>query len=110
MGIFGVMGNLVAERTREIGVRIALGARPQDMLAMILRRAALLTGVGVTLGIALAAGMARLSANLIFGVHPYDPVVFVSITAAIVATTLLVSWGPARRAASIDPMRALRTE
>ena len=110
MGIFGVMGNLVAERTREIGVRIALGARPQDMLAMILRRAALLTGIGVTLGIALAAGMARLSANLIFGVQPYDPVVFVSITAAIVAITLLVSWGPARRAASVDPMRALRAE
>ena len=110
MGIFGVMGNLVAERTREIGVRIALGARPQDMLAMILRRAALLTGVGVTLGIALAAGMARLSANLIFGVQPYDPVVFISITAAIVAIALLVSWGPARRAALVDPMRTLRTE
>ena len=110
MGIFGVMGNLVAERTREIGVRIALGARPQDMLAMILRRAALLTGIGVTLGIVLAAGMARLSANLIFGVQPYDPVVFISITAAIVVITLLVSWGPARRAALVDPMRTLRTE
>ena len=110
MGIFGVMGNLVAERTREIGVRIALGARPQDMLAMILRRAALLTGVGVTLGIALAAGMARLSADLIFGVQPYDPVVFISITSAIVVITLLVSWGPARRAALVDPMRTLRTE
>lgn len=110
MGIFGVMGNLVAERTREIGVRIALGARPQDMLAMILRRAALLTGIGVTLGIALAAGMARLSADLIFGVQPYDPVVFISITSAIVVITLLVSWGPARRAALVDPMRTLRTE
>jgi putative ABC transport system permease protein len=110
MGIFGVMGNLVAERTREIGVRIALGARPQDMLAMILRRAALLTGVGVTLGIVLAAAMARLIANLIFGVQPYDPVVFVSITAAIIAIALLVSWVPARRAALVDPMRTLRTE
>ena len=110
MGIFGVMGNLVAERTREIGVRIALGARPKDMLAMILRRAALLTGVGVTLGIVSAAGMARLSADLIYGVQPYDPVVFISITSAIVVITLLVSWGPARRAALVDPMRTLRAE
>jgi putative ABC transport system permease protein len=110
IGIFGVMANMVAERTREIGVRIALGARPQDMLTMILRRAALLTGVGVAAGAVLAGGLARLSANLIFGVRPDDPVVFVSITAAIIAITLLVSWGPARRAASIDPMRALRSE
>jgi len=69
-----------------------------------------LTGLGVMLGIALAAGMARLSANLIFGVQPYDSVVFISITAAIVAITLLVSWGPVRRAALVDPMRTLRTE
>jgi ABC-type antimicrobial peptide transport system permease subunit len=70
----------------------------------------LLTGVGVTLGIVLAAAMARLIANLIFGVQPYDPVVFVSITAAIIAIALLVSWVPARRAALVDPMRTLRTE
>jgi len=110
MGIFGVMANMVAERTREIGVRIALGASPRDMLRMILRRAALLTGVGVTAGIVLAGALARLSANLIFGVRPDDPVVFISISTAIIVITLLVSWGPARRAASIDPMRALRSE
>jgi putative ABC transport system permease protein len=110
MGIFGVMANMVAERTREIGVRMALGASPQEMLTMILRRAALLTAIGVTAGIVLAAGLARLSANLIFGVRPNDPAVFVSISAAVVAIALLVSWGPARRAASIDPMRALRSE
>jgi putative ABC transport system permease protein len=110
MGIFGVMANIVAERTRDIGVRIALGASPRDMLRMILRRAAWLTGIGVTTGILLAAAMARLSANLIFGVRPDDPVVFVSISTAIIAISLLVSWGPARRAASIDPMRALRNE
>jgi putative ABC transport system permease protein len=110
MGIFGVMANMVAERTREIGVRLAMGASPRDMRSMILRRAALLTGVGVTVGIVLAGGVARLSANLIFGVNPDDPVVFVSITAAIIAITLLVSWGPSRRAASVDPMHALRSE
>ena len=110
IGIFGVMANMVAERTQEIGVRIALGARPEVVLAMILRRAALLTGVGVSLGTVMAFALARLSANLLFGVRPDDPAVFVSIIAAITVIALLVSWGPARRAASIDPMRALRTE
>jgi putative ABC transport system permease protein len=110
IGIFGVMANMVAERTQEIGVRIALGARPEVVLAMILRRAALLTSVGVGVGTVLALGLARLSANLLFGVSPHDPAVFVSIIAAITVIALLVSWGPARRAASVDPMRALRTE
>jgi putative ABC transport system permease protein len=110
IGIFGVMANTVAERTQEIGVRIALGARPDVVLAMILRRAALLTGIGVVVGTVLAFALARVSANLLFGVSPNDPVVFVSIIAAITVIALLVSWGPARRAASIDPMRALRTE
>ena len=110
IGIFGVLANMVAERTQEIGVRIALGAGPDVVLAMILRRAALLTGIGVVVGTVLAVGLARLSANLLFGVRPDDPGVFVSIIAAIIVIAFLVSWGPARRAASIDPMRALRTE
>jgi putative ABC transport system permease protein len=110
IGIFGVLANMVAERTQEIGVRIALGAGPQVVLAMILRRAALLTGIGVVVGTVLAAGLARLTANLLFGVRPDDPAVFLSIIAAITLIAFLVSWGPARRAASIDPMRALRTE
>src|SRR5580658_3046680 len=110
IGIFGVLANMVAERTQEIGVRIALGAAPEVVLALILRRAALLTGIGVVVGTVLAAGLARVSANLLFGVRPDDPAVFVSIIAAISLIAFLVSWGPARRAASIDPMRALRTE
>ena len=73
IGIFGVLANMVAERTQEIGVRIALGAGPQVVLAMILRRAALLTGIGVVVGTVLAAGLARLTANLLFGVRPDDP-------------------------------------
>ena len=110
IGIFGVMANVVAERTREIGLRMALGASPAAMLKMVLRRAALLAGIGVAAGVVLAAGMARLSANLLFGVSAQDPAIFISITVAVIAISLLVSWGPARRAASIDPMRALRTE
>jgi predicted permease len=110
IGIFGVMANIVAERGREIGLRMALGASPRAMLRMILGRAALLTGIGVTCGILMAAGMARLCASLLFGVSPYDPAIFLSITAAVTAIALLVSCGPARRAASIDPMSALRSE
>jgi len=89
---------------------MALGASPAAMLKMVLRRAALLAGIGVAAGVVLAAGMARLSANLLFGVSAQDPAIFISITVAVIAISLLVSWGPARRAASIDPMRALRTE
>jgi predicted lysophospholipase L1 biosynthesis ABC-type transport system permease subunit len=110
IGIFGVMSNSVAERTREIGLRMAIGASRQQVTLMILRRAAILTAIGVATGITLAAVLARLSANLLFGVSATDPVIFISITVAVTAVALLVSWGPARRAASIDPMRALRAE
>lgn len=110
IGIFGVMANIVAERSREIALRMVMGANPGDMLRMILRRAAILTGAGVVSGIVLAAALARLSASLLFGVSPGDPLIFLSITFAVTAIALLVSWGPARRAASIDPMRAIRTE
>lgn len=110
IGIFGVMANSVAERTREIGLRMAVGATQREVLSMILRRAAVLTTTGVIAGIILSIVMAHLSASLLFGVNPEDPVIFLTITAAVTAIALLVSWGPARRAAAIDPMRALRSE
>jgi ABC-type antimicrobial peptide transport system permease subunit len=110
IGIFGVMANLVGERTREIGVRLALGAQRKDVLRMILRRAGWLTGAGVCIGLVLAFGLARGVANLLYEVSPNDPVVFGSITAAITAIALMASWLPARRAARIDPMAALRDE
>jgi len=110
IGIFGVMANLVGERTREIGVRLALGARREDVLGMILRRASWLTGTGVCLGLGMAYALARLVANLLRGVRPDDPVVFAGITATIVMIALIASWLPARRASRIDPMVALRDE
>jgi putative ABC transport system permease protein len=110
IGIFGVMASVVGERTREIGVRLAMGARREDVLRMILRRAAILTGSGLVLGLALAVALANGVANLFFGVSPNDPVVFGSITAAIAFVALVASWLPARRAAGIDPIRALRDE
>ena len=108
IGIFGVMANLVGERTREIGVRLALGAQRTDVLRMILRRAGWLTGAGVCIGLMLAFGLAHGVASLLYEVSPNDPVVFASITAIITAVALLASWMPARRAAHIDPMAALR--
>jgi len=110
IGIFGVMANLVGERTREIGVRLALGARREDVLRMILRRAWWLTGTGVCLGLAMAYALARLVANLLRGVRPDDPLVFAGITATVVAIAIFASWLPARRASRIDPMMALRDE
>jgi hypothetical protein len=110
VGIFGVMANQVGERTREIGVRLAMGARREDVLSMILRRASRLTLIGIGAGLVLAFALAHGVANLLRGVRPDDPVVFLSITAAIASIALVASWIPARRAARIDPMVALRDE
>lgn len=110
IGIFGVMASQVGERTREIGVRLAMGARREDVLGMILRRASWLTGSGVVIGLAMAFALAHGVASLLRGVSPNDPVVFSSITASIVGIALLSSWMPARRASRIDPMAALRDE
>ena len=110
IGIFGVMANLVGERTREIGVRLAMGAQREDVLRMILRRAAWLTGIGVASGLVLAFALAHGVANLLYQVSPNDPLIFSTITATITAVALLASWLPARRAARIDPMVALRDE
>ena len=110
IGIFGVMANQVGERTREIGVRLAMGARREDIMGMILRRAVWLTAAGVGTGLLLAFALAHGVANLLYDVRPNDPVVFGGITAAIAAIALGSSWLPARRAAHIDPMVALRDE
>jgi putative ABC transport system permease protein len=110
IGIFGVMANLVGERTREIGVRLALGARREDVLGMILRRASRLTAIGLGSGLVLAFLLARLVANLLRGVRPDDPVVFIGITVTIAAIAIGSSWVPARRASRVDPMQALRSE
>jgi putative ABC transport system permease protein len=110
IGIFGVMANLVGERTREIGLRLAMGARREDVLGMILSRASWLTGTGLFVGLLMAFGLARLVANLLRGVRPDDPVVFVGIACVIALIAMAASWIPARRASRIDPMAALRNE
>jgi len=110
IGIFGVMAHLVGERTREIGVRLALGASREDVLRMILRRAAMVAGTGLAVGLLLAVALANGVANLIYGVSPNDPAVFASIALAVAVMSLLSSLVPAWRAATIDPVRALHDE
>ena len=110
IGIFGIMAGLVGERTREIGVRLAVGASREDVLAMVLRRAAVLTLTGLAIGLALAFELSHLTAGLLFGVKPHDPVVFSAITLMIALIAMASSWVPARRAARIEPMVALHDE
>ena len=104
IGIYGVMANLVAERRRE------MGARREDVLRMILRRAGVLTGIGTAVGVVMAVLLARGIASLLYGVKPNDPTVFGGIIVSVAAIALLSSWIPARRAAGLDPMEALRDE
>lgn len=110
IGVFGVMANLVAERRREIGVRLAMGAQRTDVLRMILRRAAILTGTGLVAGVVFAAVLARLLASLLYGVQPGDPRVFGGVIVTISVVAMASSWAPARQAARMDPMEALREE
>src|SRR5688500_9696806 len=109
-GVYGVMAYSVARRRREIGVRIALGARPGDVLGLVVGRAAYLAGAGVAIGLAAAFGVSRLLSGLIFGVSTSDPKTFLITPLVLAAAAMLASYVPARRATKLDPMEALRSE
>jgi putative ABC transport system permease protein len=110
VGIFGVMNYSVALRTREIGLRLAIGAQPRQVLLLILRQGLLLTVFGVVLGLAAAFVLTRLLSGLLFGVEAVDVPTFTTISLLLVAVSLLACYLPARRAMRIDPLRALRYE
>jgi len=110
VGIYGVMAYLVGERTQEIGIRMALGAKRGDVLSLVLWRGARLTLVGAGIGIGATLLLTPLMRSLLFEVKSYDPIILASVTALMMAVALAACVIPARRAASIDPMRALRTE
>jgi putative ABC transport system permease protein len=110
IGIYGVMAYSVVRRTREFGVRIALGARAADVLRIVLRQAMLTAAVGVTVGIAGSFVLTRTMQSLLFGVSATDPVTFVAVAALLTVVALLASYIPARRATRVDPMVALRYE
>jgi predicted lysophospholipase L1 biosynthesis ABC-type transport system permease subunit len=110
VGIFGVISNAVTQRTREIGIRSALGADQRQVLSLILGRAGRLTAWGLGLGLIAALGLSRGVRGLLFGVEPTDPVTFLAIAGLAGMTALMASYIPARRALRIDPVVALRNE
>jgi len=110
VGVYGVVAYGVARRTREIGIRTALGARPATVLRMILREGLVMTLSGAALGFPLALGIGRLFRGVLYQVSPADPLAFSLAPAVLVATALLACWLPARRAAKVDPIVALRNE
>jgi predicted permease len=109
-GLYGVMAYAVGRRMREFGLRIALGARPADVLLLVLGRALALTTAGVVAGVVLAAAAARLASTFLFAVSPTDARTFLATSALLVTVALLASWLPAWRATRTDPMRSLRSE
>lgn len=110
VGIYGIMAYSVAQRTNEIGIRLALGAQPGQVRSMILRESTWLTSVGIIVGISAALGLTRLVKSMLYGVTPNDPVTLGAGVALLLAIALVAAWIPARRAASVQPMEALRHE
>src|SRR6267378_4513826 len=108
LGIYGLLAYMVGQKSHEIGIRIALGAQPSDILKLILRRGMLFSGAGILAGLFLAAIAAPAIASLLYGVHPIDPLVFLSVPAVFLVVAFLASSIPARRALRVDPIVALR--
>jgi predicted permease len=110
VGIYGVIAYSVSQRTREIGIRMALGAQHEQVRRMFVRHGLLLTGIGLMSGLAAAAALTRLLSSLLFGVSPLDPVTFGLVSVVLGSAALLASYVPARRATVVDPVEALRAE
>ena len=110
IGIYGVMSYSVTQRTREIGIRVALGARRGQVIALVLGQSALLTAVGIVLGLSGAAMLSRYLEGLLFGVTPLDPVTFAAAAVLFTLVAVVAAYGPTRRATGVDPLVALRTE
>jgi predicted permease len=110
IGIYGVVSYAVAQRTREVGIRLALGANRREIGSMFLRQALVLTAVGIALGLAGAMGLARWMSVLLFGVSPLDPATYVAVSVTLVVSAMLASYLPSRRAMRLQPTVALRDE
>ena len=108
IGIYGLLAYMVGQRSREIGIRMALGARPEDIQRMFLRKGVALAGVGVVAGLIFSASTASVMASLLYGVRPHDPVVFVIVPLLLFAIAAVASYLPARRATQVNPLSAIR--
>jgi ABC-type antimicrobial peptide transport system permease subunit len=110
VGIYGVIAYVVAQRSREIGIRIALGAQRREVRKMFLRQGLALTGMGVVIGLVAALALTRLMSSLLFGISSTDAVTYVGAIGVILAAAALATYLPARRASAIDPMETLKAE
>jgi predicted permease len=110
IGVYGVMSLVVSERTREVGVRLALGAHPSTVLAMIVRQAVTLAGTGALIGVAAAAMLTPFMASQLFGIATFDPLTFAAVPLLLIGIATVAAIVPGRRAMSVDPMTALRYE
>jgi predicted permease len=110
VGVYGVMSYAVAQRTKELGVRMALGAAPSDVLRMVLRNSLTLAGIGIAIGSAAALALTRTMASMLYETKPFDPLVFSSAAVILAGVAVLASFAPARRAMRVEPVIALRCE
>ena len=110
IGIYGVISYAISQRTREIGIRMALGAKKSELVWMFVRSALVLTGIGTAIGLGAAAALMRFMQTLLFGISPLDLVTFTAVPMILIAAAALASYLPARRTAAIDPVEALRAE
>jgi ABC-type antimicrobial peptide transport system permease subunit len=109
-GLYAVVAYAVAQRTRELGIRMALGAAPGDVRRMVIAYGGKLAAAGLVIGLVGSFALTRLISKLLFGVAPTDPVTFVSVSVILLGIGVLASWLPARRATRIDPIAALRAD
>jgi ABC-type antimicrobial peptide transport system permease subunit len=110
VGLYGVMSYAVSRRTREIGIRMALGAQPGTVERLVLRQGMVLTSIALVLGWPAAWMLSKLASSFLYGIQPHDAFTFAIVPPLLVMIALAACWIPARRAASVDPMQALRTE
>ena len=110
VGVYGVMSYGVVQRTREIGIRMALGAREEDVLRLVVGDAFRMAAFGIAIGIVLAFALSRVLRGMLYGVSAFDPLAYAALTLVLAVIALLASWLPARRAARVDPGVALRAE
>jgi predicted permease len=110
VGIYGVISYVVGQRTREIGVRLALGATAPSVRQMVVRQGLVLAGIGVAIGLAASAALSSVMATLLYGVRAIDPVTYAAVSVVLVTVSIAATWIPATRAAAVDPARALRAD
>jgi ABC-type antimicrobial peptide transport system permease subunit len=110
VGIYGVIAYVVSQRRREIGIRAALGAQRGELKRSFVRDGLVLAGIGIVIGLGAAVGLTQLMSSLLYGITPLDPVTYVTVPLVLLIATMLASYVPARRAAAVDPVEALRVE